>query len=139
MKTIRPVLVMQLPPRLNLTQAREFLPEVKAVLDEDRPRVVFDFSEVQQIDSAGIEMLLQCLDSIMELDGDLKLASVTPQAAVILQLTRADRLFEIFPTVDRAVESFYGFVTREAAQASGAWLAELKPGNGHAANGRIAS
>ena len=91
MKTGRPVLVMQLPTRLNLSEAREFLPEVMCVLKNDRPHIVFDFSEVQQIDSAGVEMLLKCLERVMSLDGDLKLAALTPQASVILELTRVDR------------------------------------------------
>ena len=104
MKTGRPVLVMQLPERLNLTEARGFLPEVMAVLRNDRPLIVFDFSEVQQIDSAGVEMLLKCLERVMSLDGDLKLAALTPQASVILELTRVDRLFED-PIVDRAQQA----------------------------------
>ena len=94
MKTGRPVLVMQLPTHLNLSEARVFLPEVMSVLKNDRPHIVFDFSEVQQIDSAGVELLLKCLERVMSLDGDLKLAALTPQASVILELTRIDRLFE---------------------------------------------
>jgi|SRR5689334_17011635 len=136
MKTGRPVLVMQLPERLNLTEARGFLPEVMAVLRNDRPLIVFDFSEVQQVDSAGVEMLLKCLERVMSLDGDLKLAALTPQASVILELTRVDRLFEVFASVEAAVESFRGFSLREAPQ-SAAWYAQL-PGNGRAVNDRLA-
>lgn len=137
MKTGRPVLVMQLPVRLNLSEAREFLPEVMAVLRNDRPHIVFDFSEVQQIDSAGVEMLLKCLERVMSLDGDLKLAALTPQASIILELTRVDRLFEIFASVNAAVESFRGFSLREAPQSSAAWYAQL-PGNGRAVSDRLA-
>jgi len=137
MKTGRPVLVMQLPSRLNLSEARGFLPEVMAVLRSDRPHIVFDFSEVQQIDSAGVEMLLKCLERVMSLDGDLKLAALTPQASVILELTRVDRLFEIFATVNAAVESFRGFSVREAPQPANAWYAQLH-GNGRTVNDRLA-
>jgi anti-sigma B factor antagonist len=135
MKTGRPVLVMQLPARLNLSEARGFLPEVMAVLRNDRPHIVFDFSEVEQIDSAGVEMLLKCLERVMSLDGDLKLAALTPQASVILELTRVDRLFEVFASVQAAVESFRGFSLREAPQ-SAAWYAQL-PG-GRAISDRLA-
>jgi len=137
MKTGRPVLVMQLPTRLNLSEARVFLPEVMSVLKNDRPHIVFDFSEVQQVDSAGVELLLKCLERIMSLDGDLKLAALTPQASVILELTRVDRLFEMFTTVDAAVESFHGFSLREAPQAANAWYAQLH-GNGRTVNDRLA-
>jgi anti-sigma B factor antagonist len=129
MKTGRPVLVMQLPTRLNLTEAREFLPEVMSVLKKDRPHIVFDFSEVQQIDSAGVEMLLKCLERVMSLDGDLKLAALTPQASVILQLTRVDRLFEIFAAVDDAVESFRGFMVQDVPHTVNTWHTTPFPAN----------
>ncbi len=138
MKTGRPVLVMQLPTRLNLSEAREFLPEVMCVLKNDRPHVVFDFSEVQQIDSAGVEMLLKCLERVMSLDGDLKLAALTPQASVILELTRVDRLFEIFATVDDAVESFRGFMVQDTPQPSHAWYTARFPDHEHATRERLA-
>ena len=128
MKTGRPVLVMQLPARLNLTQAREFLPEVMAILKSDRPRLVFDFSGVRQIDSAGVEMLLKCLEKVMRLDGDLKLAELTPGASVILELTRVDRLFEIYASVDEAVESFNGFSVQDTTHGStGAFFPASEP------------
>jgi anti-sigma B factor antagonist len=128
MKTSRPVLVMQLPERLNLSQAREYLPEVMAILKSDRPRLVFDFSEVRQIDSAGVEMLLKCLEKVMRLDGDLKLAALTPEASIILELTRVDRLFEIFAFVDDAVDSFNGFSVQDMPHSStGAFFPTSEP------------
>src|SRR5215813_7604438 len=130
MKTGRPVLVMQLPTRLNLSEVRGFFPEVMSVLKNDRPHVVFDFSEVLQIDSAGVEMLLKCLERVMGLDGDLKLAALTPQASVILEMTRVDRLFEVFASVDEAVESFRGFMAQEPPKTPAAWYATPFPPNG---------
>jgi anti-anti-sigma factor len=105
----RPVLVMQLPERLNLPEIRRFLREVEPLLQADRPRIVFDFSQVQQLDSAGVEMLLHCMEEVMKQDGDLKLAAVPPKSAVILELTRVDRLFETFQKTSDAIESFQSF------------------------------
>ncbi len=55
-------------------------------------------------------MLLECMADVMKSDGDLKLAALSPPAAVVLELTRADRLFEIYDTVSDAVRSFSGFL-----------------------------
>jgi anti-sigma B factor antagonist len=98
-----------MPERLKLEQAQEFQREVEPLLRADRPRLVFDFSEVRQIDSAGVEILLRCLEEATKRDGDLKLASVTPEAAVVLELTRVDRLFEVFASTSDAIESFEAF------------------------------
>ena len=109
MTTPRPVVVKQLPAQLKLGQVQEFLREVNPLITADRPCIVFDFSLVTQIDSAGIDMLLHCMEQAMKRNGDLKLAAVPPSSAVILELTRVDRLFEVFETSSEAVDSFYGF------------------------------
>lgn len=139
MKNGRPVIVVQVPSRLDSTHAREFLPQAMAAFKGDRPRVVFDFSNVCHMDSAGVEVLLKCLEAVMRADGDLKLATLRPEAAIILELTRVDRLFEIFTTVDDAVESFQGFVIHETLQNPATWYTGPFPSNGHAVEGQLAS
>lgn len=110
MGTSRPVIVKRMPDRINLQQSRDFLREVQPLLRSDRPQVVFDFSAVRRMDAAGVDMLLQCMSDVMKHDGDLKLAALSPQAGVVLELTRADRLFEVYNTVSDAVRSFSGFL-----------------------------
>jgi anti-sigma B factor antagonist len=110
MGTSRPVIVKRMPDRINLQQSREFLREVQPLLRSDRPQVVFDFSAVRRMDAAGVDMLLECMSEVMKHDGDLKLAALSPQAGVVLELTRADRLFEVYDTISDAVRSFSGFL-----------------------------
>ena len=109
MTTGKPVVVKQLPETLGVQQCPVFLRELEPVLETDRPRLVFDFRNVRHIDSAGVEFLLRCMEETMKRNGDLKLASVSPQLAVILEMTRVDRLFEIFDNSADAVESFHRF------------------------------
>jgi len=128
METVKTVTVKQLPQALNLARVRTFMREIDALLKQDRPRIVFDFSQVRQLDSAGAEMLLQCLEHVMKRDGDIKLAAVPPASEVILELTRVDRLFEIFDSVDDAVESFHGYRVRPAQEApAAAWYSPETP------------
>ncbi len=98
METSRPVIVKRVPESLNLKQARAFLEEVRPLLEHDRPQLVFDLSLVRKIDAAGVDMLLYCMKEAARRDGDLKLASLSPQAQVVLDLTRTGRLFETFAT-----------------------------------------
>jgi anti-sigma B factor antagonist len=110
METSKPVIVKRMPDRLNHKQARTFLNEVQPFLNTDRPQLVFDCSQIRQMDAAGVDMLLRCMAEVMRRDGELKLAKLSPQAAVILELTRTDRLFEIFETSSDAVKSFQRFL-----------------------------
>jgi len=125
METSRPVIVKRIPSRVTLKEARIFLREMEPILRIDRPQIVLDLSSVRQLDAAGVEALLRCMADAMKRDGDVKLAAVSPQAAVILELTRTDRLFEIYDTSTDAARSFSGFlpnamrqVAKEAAAAA---------------------
>src|ERR1700722_13351196 len=131
MYTRAPVIVMELPEQLNHVEAKRFLDEVQPLLEGDRPSVVLDCSQIKHMESAGVEMLLYCLEQAMKRDGDLKLAAISSASAVILELMRVDRLFEVFQTSEEAVRSFQVFATPASAQTQ-PWygtsqgLAELK-------------
>lgn len=106
----RPVVVKRMPERMNLKQARSFFKEVQPFLNSDRPQIVFDMSQVRHIDAAGVDVLLKCMRDTIRNDGDLKLAALSPQAAVVLELTRTGRLFEIYDSSTAAVKSFSCFL-----------------------------
>ncbi len=110
METSRPVVVKRMPERLNLKHARALLRELRPILTSDRPQLVFDMAQVRHLDAAGVDMLLHCMTECMKRDGDLKLAALSDQAAVILELTRTDRLFEIYHTSTEAMRSFSHFL-----------------------------
>jgi anti-sigma B factor antagonist len=99
-----------------MRQARQFQLEVRPFFRSDRPQVVFDMAAVRQLDAAGVDMLLQCMAEASRRDGDLKLASLSPHAAVVLELTRTDRLFEIYETTTDAVKSFSSFLPNAVRQ-----------------------
>ena len=77
----RPVVVKRMPARVDARTAREFLRDVQPFLTIDRPQLVFDLSQVVRLDAAGVEMLLHCMSQAHRRDGDLKLASLSPQSA----------------------------------------------------------
>ncbi|HYX51878.1 MAG TPA: STAS domain-containing protein [Candidatus Limnocylindrales bacterium] len=112
----RPVVVKRMPERVNGRTARDFLRDVRPFLVVDRPQIVFDLSQVKQLDSAGVEMLLRCMSEAHKRDGDVKLASLSDQSAVILELTRTERLFEVYETSTDAVRSFSGFLPNAMRQ-----------------------
>jgi anti-sigma B factor antagonist len=106
---------MELPEKLNHAEGKAFLVELQPLLEVDRPRIVLDCSQMQNIDSAGIEILLHCMEETMKRDGDLKLAALSPASAAILELMRVDRLFEVFATADEEEELPGGCIARRTA------------------------
>jgi anti-anti-sigma factor len=121
MTTKRPVIVLELPEKLVLGRAHLFFHEVEEFLKIDRPRLVFDFSRVTQVDSAGVEVLLNCMEEAMKRNGDLKLAAIAPGPAVVLELTKVDGLFEIFDDASDAAESFRQSPIRAVGEGHQPW------------------
>jgi anti-sigma B factor antagonist len=105
----RQVVVVQFPVNSGGDGYEQFLQHLEPHLEYDRPSVVLDFSGVQSLDSSGVELLLRCMEDAMKRNGDVKLACVSAPLASILEITRTDRLFEIFETCSSAVESFHQF------------------------------
>ena len=106
MENRRPVIVLQLPEKLVFGAAQIFFREIEPFLKSRRPRVVFDFSTVCHMDSAGVEMLLNSTEEVIKRNGDLKLAGIRPGPATLLELTRVGQLFETYDQTADAVESF---------------------------------
>ncbi len=69
-------------------------------------------------------MLLHCLEEAMKRDGDLKLAALSPESEVILELMRVARVFEAYPTSEDAVRSFNA-IPAEAIPQDVPWYANV--------------
>lgn len=116
MTTGKAVVVKTLPEVLDAAHSEAVFREYASLFDSDHPRLVFDLSVVRYLDSGGVELLLLCMEEAMKRNGDLKLAAIPPPVAVILEMTRADRLFEIYDNCSDAVESYHRFPVHAVAR-----------------------
>jgi anti-anti-sigma factor len=68
--------------------------------------LVVNLENVQFIDSTALSVLVQGMKRSRQLDGDLRLCNVPATIRMILELTRLDKVFEIFPGEEQAVQAF---------------------------------
>ena len=76
-------------------------------MNMDRPCIVLNCSQVREMDSHAIHMLLCCLEEAMKRNGDVRLAGVSEEARKVLASVGADRLFDIFASNADAANSFH--------------------------------
>lgn len=69
-------------------------------------QLVMDFSELEWTNSAGIGSLISCYHMLRRHEGELKFANPTPKVKYYLSITKLDQVFQVFDSVDEAVESF---------------------------------
>ncbi len=105
----RQVIVKELPEKLLRGRAHLLFEEMQPFFEANRGSFVFDFSQVREIDSAGVGVLLRCLEEVMKGNGDIKFSSLSEEAAEVLELTGVHSLFEIFENNSLAVNSFQIF------------------------------
>ncbi|MBZ5527941.1 MAG: STAS domain-containing protein [Acidobacteriia bacterium] len=82
--------------------------EVVAKIAAGETRVIFDMAGVTHADSAAIGALVKCLTKLKKAGGALRIASAQPMIAYSLQLTKVDKLIEMFASVDEAASGFGG-------------------------------
>lgn len=90
---------------LDSSNSRELLDSLDREVSAGNSRVVFSLAELDYIDSSGLGALVKCLKQSRASGGDVKLCGLKPEVKKVLELTRLDRIFDIFPTEDDAVEN----------------------------------
>ncbi len=92
--------------RATLKEAREF----KEILSEDIKsnylKFVVDLKDCEFIDSTFLSTLVTSLKMLMGRGGNIKLSSINSEVQSLLELTGTSRVFEIYQTKKKAVQSY---------------------------------
>ncbi|MDD3885510.1 MAG: STAS domain-containing protein [Victivallaceae bacterium] len=91
--------------RLDAEHAERLKTEFRKVVDQN-PKIVFDLSGMDYLDSTGLGAIVFCLKSCNEHNGKLKLACLADKPRMIFEITRAYRIFDIYDDLDQALLSF---------------------------------
>ncbi|HIC92873.1 MAG TPA: anti-sigma factor antagonist [Anaerolineae bacterium] len=84
-------------------QLRERFDELLA---EGEHNFVIDLTGVDFIDSSGLAAFVRLFKRVRIGEGDVKLCGLRPEILKIFELTRLNRVFDIFDTRAEAVESY---------------------------------
>ena len=102
----RSIAVRTLPKQIDGVQRKALYRDLEGCINVDRPAVVFDCSELRQLDKPAIHFLLCCLEEAMKRNGDIRLAAPSQEAKLVMESTGIDLLFQTFESIGEALESF---------------------------------
>jgi anti-anti-sigma factor len=92
---------------LDAKEASAFKEKVFDVLSkETHNKCIFNMGSLQFVDSSGLGTFLSILRKLNSQGGDLKLTHVTDPVRTLFQVVRMHKLFEIYHSVEDAIESF---------------------------------
>lgn len=96
-------LIVHLSGELDQHSAAGLRREVDRRICEGCNNIVFDFGELEFMDSSGIGVILGRYKNVTALGGRACVAAVRPQVAKILRLSAIDRLIPLYETVEEAL------------------------------------
>lgn len=92
--------------RLDANNSEELKAELRRLFESGTKDLVIDLKEVLFIDSSGLGVMVSGYKNASILHGSLKLSNLQSQVKSMFELTRLHRVFDIFPTVDEALQSY---------------------------------
>ncbi len=92
--------------RLDANNSEELKTELRRIFDNGTKDLIIDLKEILFIDSSGLGVLVSGYKNASILHGSLKLSNLQSQVKSMFELTRLHRVFDIFTTVDDALQSY---------------------------------
>jgi len=77
-----------------------------ALLGKERKKAIIDLGKTAWISSSAIYVLLNHNIKFKEIGGNLKLANLTKKIQEIIAITKLALVFEVYDTLDAALDSF---------------------------------
>lgn len=78
--------------------------ELKDLLDEKYYRIVFDMSELEYINSTGLNFFLKILTTVRKSDGEVVMCSLNKLLLELMVTTKLNSFFTICDNVEEALE-----------------------------------
>ena len=92
--------------RCDAHNSEELKSEMNRLFESGTKNLLIDLKEVRFIDSSGLGALVSGFKNASTRQGSIKLCSLQTQVKSMFELTRLHRVFDIFPSVDEALESY---------------------------------
>lgn len=104
--TYRDVLVIKADGGLNAHTAQEFVSNLEDLIAAGLSKIVVDCTALSYISSYGLGVLIRLHGKLAKRGGDVKICGVKSTVLGVLQLTKLDQVFGIYPDVSRALLEF---------------------------------
>ena len=102
-ETVADALVLHAQGRLTIEDVRGLKRSLEQGWRASITRIVLDLSDCPYVDSSGIALLVHTLNRSRKEKKTFLLAGPSPQVQSVLQLTKLDKIFKIFPSVPTAL------------------------------------
>ncbi|MFT4680674.1 MAG: anti-sigma B factor antagonist [Granulosicoccus sp.] len=79
---------------------------VENLLEEERTNIVLNLTELEYMNSSGLNVLLGLFTATRNAGGDFHLSNVSKKVDSLLVMTKLNSVFKIYKSMDEAVQAF---------------------------------
>ena len=105
-KPIQDISVLDVAGDIDFREMIRIKDAIGSLMEKDRIKVVLNLRSVDHINYLSIGVLVERLKALRNLNGDLKLAGMSPFLRDIFRVVGMDRFFEDYTSLEDAIESF---------------------------------
>ena len=91
---------------LEHVETINLLHEVDNSLKANKVRIVCNLNELQYLNSVGLSLFIKVMTKIKNKGGKLAITNVSPKIEKLLIITKLDAVFQMYSSVEEAVDSF---------------------------------
>jgi anti-sigma B factor antagonist len=101
------ITIVEISGRITLGDESQLLrTRIKELLSQGKTRLILDLAQVSYIDSAGLGTLVGGYTSAYNMGAIMKLANLTKKFHEQLNITKLVTIFDVYNTVEEALQSF---------------------------------
>jgi anti-sigma B factor antagonist len=105
-RNVNGVIVIDCNGRIVFGEESALLRDTLKKLIVENSQIILNLSGVSYVDSGGLGTLVALYTSAQNAGGAVKLANLTERVGDLLQVTKLLTVFEVYDSVDKAIESF---------------------------------
>ena len=100
------VVVCILEGEININSSPQLRKALDNIITRNEKKVLVDFSNVSYIDSSGLATLIEMFQRLKKIGGYMRFSSMDQKVKNIFEITKLNKLFEIFDTQQTALKDF---------------------------------
>ena len=97
--------VIEIEGEVDMYSSPEVRSEIISLTKNKTAIIVVDLEKVSYMDSSGLATLVEGLQLAGQYKGNIKLINLREEVLEVFELTRLDHIFEIYDSMDSALES----------------------------------
>lgn len=92
--------------RFTLAVTEEVKTELKPILSKEGTRLIFNFQNIEFIDSSGIGCIISLVKTAKSFSSEIKLCNLSKEVMDVMELLHLPMILDIEPDIESSIRSF---------------------------------